>query len=94
MRAIFLGGLVIYAGLAACSAPDKQVTVKCGATNVIMTGALANEIKLATGELEFSKEVCKVVKDVDTSTYTQPTAVAVEMANGKSYQVMLQAAQS
>lgn len=94
MKHVWIVGLAGLAAMAACSKPDATVRVDCGATDVLMSGALANEIRLQTTEALFAKEVCKTVKDVDASTYQQPTDVSVIMPNGKTYQVQLQVSQS
>ncbi len=90
MKGSMIAGFTALLLVTACAAPTSTVRVKCGNTDVLMPGALANQIKEQTGEIEFGHEVCKAVKEVDASTYTQPTDVKVIMSNGNTYQVQLQ----
>lgn len=90
MRGSLITGFATLMLVTACAAPSSTVRVKCGATDVLMPGALSNQIKEQTGELEFGHEVCKAVKDVDASSYSKPTDVKVIMSNGNTYQVQLQ----
>ncbi|MDV7145948.1 hypothetical protein R3X27_25000 [Tropicimonas sp. TH_r6] len=72
---------------------ETMTTVICDDIKVTIDEKQAMEIKEATGEENFGRDVCAVIDDIDTTNLSDAMDVEMTLSNGNVYNVTLQAAE-